>query len=86
MKKRNTSPKTTTKDPRVAEARRLRMKGATDDELRERGFSPREISRAFMPNSFANHARCGCGAFAVLDEYGVCSACRLLRQIGKGYS
>lgn len=71
-----------TKNPRLIEARRLRMNGATDEDLSEAGFTAIEISRAIVPYSSTSYQRCRtCGCKAIVDLDSVCMGCQMTARM-----
>lgn len=82
IERKKYGPKSGSSDPRIQEARKLRSKGKTDADLLSLGYTRREITRSFVPNSVAKHERCRvCGWKAVVDEDQVCMACELVAKI-----
>jgi hypothetical protein len=71
-----------TKNPRIIEARNLRKRGATDEDLSNAGFTAIEISRSFVPYSSSNYQRCRtCGCKAIVDLDRVCMGCQMTARM-----
>ena len=71
-----------TKNPRLIESRRLRMNGATDEDLRNAGFTAVEIAKAIVPYSSTSYQRCRtCGWKAIVDLDRVCMGCQMTARI-----
>ena len=71
-----------TNNPRLIEARRLRMNGATDEDLSIAGFTAIEISRAIVPYSSTSYQRCRtCGCKAIVDLDRVCMGCQMTARM-----
>jgi len=80
--RRRGGPKGGVSNPRIAEARRLRANGKTDEDLLGLGFTRNELTRSFVPNSVSHHKRCRvCGWKSVVNEDRVCMACELVAKI-----
>lgn len=75
-------PKGGSNNPRVQEARRLRLKGLGDADLLNLGYTRNEIARSFIPNSVSVHGRCKAnGCKAILDQDGICMACKMIARM-----
>jgi hypothetical protein len=65
----------------IREARRLRMKGATDKDLKNLGYNQTVINRSYITPDMKKCKRCPCGAYAILNILGHCKACETRRAI-----